>query len=84
MVFALSTVVGFACPMGVNMGFNSRYHYEEDEATEVGLHTYKDGERHNQHEKKHSHSHDKEHKHDQANNYQKSESGKAIAATIRC
>src|SRR5882757_4460955 len=28
-VFALNTVVGFACSMGVNMGFNSHHHHQE-------------------------------------------------------
>ena len=32
-VFALSTVVGFACAVGLNMGFNSHHH--EEEATQV-------------------------------------------------
>ncbi len=28
-VFALNTVVGFACAMGVDMGFNHNHHHEE-------------------------------------------------------
>ena len=35
-VFALNTIVGFACAMGVNMGFNSHHH--DDEATEIAEH----------------------------------------------
>ena len=29
MVFALNTIVGFACATGVDMGFNHKHHHEE-------------------------------------------------------
>lgn len=30
-VFALNTVIGFACSAGLNMGFNSKHHHHDDE-----------------------------------------------------
>lgn len=75
MVFALNTVVGFACSVGVDMGFNTKHH-EENEATKAVVHIHKDGKKHIHHEKKESHSHGKVHKHDQADNNQKPESEK--------
>lgn len=79
-VFALNTVVGFACSVGVDMGFNTKHH-EENEATEAVVHIHKDGKKHIHHEKKESHSHDKAHKHDQASNHEKSDSEKGNCCT---
>lgn len=59
-VFALNTVVGFACSVGVDMGFNAK-HLNTDEATEAVVHIHKDGKKHIHHEKKENHSHDKNH-----------------------
>lgn len=42
-VFALNTVVGFACAMGVDMGFNSPHHAKEPKGK---IHIHKDGKRH--------------------------------------
>lgn len=56
-VFALNTVVGFACSVGIDMGFNSSDHQDE-EATEV--HAHADGKKH--HHEKPAHSHDNKHK----------------------
>ena len=52
LVFALNTVVGFACSMGVNMGFNSHHH---DEAP---VHIHADGKRHQHHQHEHPHGKD--------------------------
>ncbi len=30
MVFSLNTIVGFACAMGLDMGFNTAHHHEEE------------------------------------------------------
>lgn len=30
LVFSLNTIIGFACAIGVNMGFNSHHHEEEE------------------------------------------------------
>jgi hypothetical protein len=68
-VFSLNTVVGFACSVGIDMGFNSKHHHDE-EATEAVVHIHADGKKHIHQEKKKSHSHDKSHKHDQANSHQ--------------
>ncbi len=57
-VFSLNTVVGFACSMGVNMGFNTS-HLNGDTA-KPSVHIHKDGKKH-EHKpgtgKKHSHKH---------------------------
>jgi hypothetical protein len=50
--FSLNTVVGFACSLGVDMGFNSRHHsHEEGEKHEHGNSHQHDG------NKNHSHQH---------------------------
>lgn len=57
-VFSLNTLVGFACSMGVNMGFNTPHHKDETVKTEI--HTHKDGKQHEHHHgsgKKQQHSH---------------------------
>ena len=74
-VFALNTVVGFACSVGMDMGFNSKHHHDE-EATEAVVHIHKDGKKHIHQEKKESHSHNRSHHHDEANNNHKSGNGK--------
>jgi len=74
-VFAFNTAVGFACSVGMDMGFNSKHH-EDDEATEAVVHVHKDGKKHVHQEKKESHSHDKFHNRDEANNSEKSKSDK--------
>ncbi|MGI8952237.1 MAG: HYC_CC_PP family protein [Chitinophagaceae bacterium] len=40
-VFALNTVVGFACAVGINMGFNS-HHHEEETTTITEHHSHHD------------------------------------------
>ncbi len=37
LVFSLNTLAGFACSIGLDMGFNSSHHHEE-EAAEVHIH----------------------------------------------
>ena len=59
-VFSFNTVVGFACSVGVDMGFNSTHHHA-DEATEAVIHIHADGKKHIHHEKKSSHDHNKSH-----------------------
>lgn len=56
-VFGLNTVVGFACAMGVDMGFNTTYHHDE-EATEVHVHS--NGEKHEHHDKSANNHHDEQ------------------------
>ena len=66
-VLALNSVVGFACSVGLDMGFNSKHHHD-DEAMEAVVHIHKDGKKHIHQEKKESHDHDKSHQHEEANN----------------
>lgn len=72
-VFALNTVVGFACSVGVDMGFNTKHH-NDNETTEAVVHIHKDGKKHIHQEKKESHSHIKSRKNDEASNTEKSKS----------
>jgi hypothetical protein len=80
MVFAMNTVVGFACSIGVVMGFNSKHHNNK-EASEPVLHIHKDGKKHIHYEQKGKHSHDKSHQYARANNHDKSESNKDNCCT---
>jgi hypothetical protein len=43
-VFGMNTLVGFACSMGADMGFNITHHKEE--AVKVQIHIHKDGTKH--------------------------------------
>jgi len=70
MVFALNTVVGFSCSVGLDMGFNSKHHHS-DEATEAVVHVHKDG-KHVHEDNKEAHSHDRSHSHEEASNHYKS------------
>lgn len=54
-VFGLNTVVGFACAIGMDMGFNTTHHHDE-EATEVHIHA--NGEKHEHHNKSATHHHE--------------------------
>lgn len=74
-VFALNTVVGFACSVGMDMGFNTKHH-DDDNATEAIVHIHKDGKKHVHQEKKEKHDHNKSHKQDEANNHNQSGSDK--------
>ncbi len=43
-VFSLNTIIGFACAVGLDMGFNSHHH--EQEVTETSVHVHSDGKQH--------------------------------------
>ena len=73
--FSLNTIIGFACSIGVDMGFNSKDHHNE-EATEAVVHIHADGKRHIHYEKKKTDNHSKSHKHEQPKENQKSKKGK--------
>lgn len=60
LVFALNTIVGFACSLGVDMGFNTKHH---NEITAPAIHVHADGKKHIHEKKKHSHTHGKKHTH---------------------
>ena len=55
-VFAMNTVLGFACAMGVDMGFNTKHH--DGEATETTAHVHADGKKHQHHDEVTRHHHD--------------------------
>src|SRR5687768_11489208 len=73
--FSLNTIIAFACSLGVNMGFNSKDHHNE-ETTEAVVHIHADGKRHIHYEKKKTDNHSKSHKHEQPKDTQKSKEGK--------
>ena len=58
LVFSLNTIVGFACSIGIDMGFNSRHHQPESCESHSKTHS-------NNSHQKHSHetSHEHQHKH---------------------
>jgi len=58
LVFALNTVVGFACAVGVDMGFNSSYYH--DKATEVPVDVHADGKKHHHDDTNKDHNDKKE------------------------
>ena len=70
--FGLNTVIGFACSIGVDMGFNSKHHHN-DESTEAVIHIHQDGKKHIHYEKKEGHS--PSHHHDLKNNQQSKDEG---------
>ena len=49
LVFAFNTVVGFACAVGINMGFNAPHHHDEEEAIETTVHHHHAGGKAHQH-----------------------------------
>ncbi len=55
-VFGLNTAVGFACAMGLDMGFNTSHHHD-DEVTEISVHTHADGKKHEHQNAVNSHHH---------------------------
>ena len=57
MVFALNTVVGFACSVGINMGFNTRHHHKEA-ITANTAHHHHDADHHHDEAEKDHHSKD--------------------------
>ncbi len=60
LVFAFNTVVGFACAVGINMGFNAPHHHDEEEAIETTVHHHHHagGKAHQHHDKAVKHHHD--------------------------
>lgn len=68
MIFSLNTIVGFACAIGADMGFNSKHHNDE-EGTEAVVHVHADGKKHIHKEKTNSHNHSNSHHHDKANKH---------------
>lgn len=51
--FSMNTVVGFACSLGVDMGFNSKHHSHSDSKE----HDYAEADIHHEHDGNNGHSH---------------------------
>ncbi len=47
-VFSFNTIIGFACAVGIDMGFNTPHHHDE-EASEALVHIHADGKKHVHH-----------------------------------
>lgn len=73
--FSLNTIIGFACSLGVDMGFNSK-DYHNEEATEAVVHIHADGKRHIHYEKKEKHNHGKSHHPERPEDNHNSKEGK--------
>lgn len=67
-VFSLNTIVGFACALGLDMGFNTEHH--QDDAAEQSVHMHADGKNH-VHPKAHTH-------HAEAENHHHNEAAKSF------
>ncbi len=52
-IFSLNMFVGFACAIGLDMGFNSHHHEEEETAASVLVHTNGTKHHHEEEEQKH-------------------------------
>ncbi len=78
LVFSLNTIIGFACAINIDMGFNSPHHHKEnshhhEEVTTSPSHIHADGKKHH-HETAAKHSHAKPQHHDVADNKKSKES----------
>jgi ABC-type nickel/cobalt efflux system permease component RcnA len=55
-VFSLNTILGFACAIGIDMGYNSKHHHhDETKKTETMHEDVGDKQHQHQHENKHQH-----------------------------
>lgn len=81
-VFTLNSVIGFACSIGVDMGYNSKHHPENEEIEAV-VHIHKDGKRHIHYEKKEQHNHEKKHAKAGDDNKKGSSSGNCCTNKIK-
>ena len=57
LVFSINTIVGFACALGVDMGFNTTHHHDEEIAETVHVHA--NGKKHIHHEEANEDHHKK-------------------------
>lgn len=58
-VFSLNTVIGFACAVGMNMGFNS-HHHEESVVETPGIHHHDKSHHHEEADVSHQKTNDKD------------------------
>ena len=69
-------MVGFACSIGVDMGFNAKHHHDGEETLEASTHIHANGKKHIQHEHQSNRSdHSKSHHHDNLSNREESKNG---------
>ncbi len=67
-VFSLNTLIGFACAVGIDMGFNASHHHQE-EASEAVIHVHSENKKHIHHEEaKHHDESNKDHHKDGKDN----------------
>lgn len=78
-VFALNTVVGFACSVGVDLDFNSKHHQQN--STEALAHIHKDGKKHIHHGKKLSNVQETSHKHHKSEKFEKTKNEEGNCCT---
>ena len=64
-VFSLNTILGFACSVGLDMGYNSKHHHDEP-TQEVVVHIHSGGKQHVHHEKHDCNDHRKRPHHERA------------------
>jgi len=58
LIFGLNTIIGFACSVGMDMGFNTVHHHSKG-ASATSVHVHANGKRHEHHNKAtHHHQHD--------------------------
>ena len=57
-VFALNTVIGFACAIGMDMGFNSSTHHHDEDAVTAPVHVHENAKKHVHHHNGDKHRHD--------------------------
>lgn len=57
-VFSINTVMGFACAVGIDMGFNSKHPAEEVSETPIHTHVHADGKKHQHHDETTKHQQD--------------------------
>lgn len=74
-VFALNTLVGLACSIGIDMKFNSSHHDQDEVAVPV-VHIHADGKNHVHKEVTGKHDHGNGHHHDEQAANNKSKDGK--------
>jgi hypothetical protein len=58
-VFSLNTILGFACAIGIDMGYNSKHHHHDETKKTETMHEDVGGEQH-----QHQHQHENKHQHD--------------------
>jgi hypothetical protein len=46
LIFSMNTVIGFACSVGLDLGFNSTHHHEEEATAGASVHVHAGGKKH--------------------------------------